>query len=67
MLVTLTFVFCFASDPARCVERPASDTLDSLSACIVSAQQQAAGWLSDHPGWVLSRARCRLGPPERQA
>lgn len=63
MLVTLSVVFCLASNPTQCqTSRPeAAEGWGGLASCAIRGQQLAAQWLEEHPKWFLERVRCTPG------
>jgi hypothetical protein len=56
--VILILTFCLLADPAQCKpEIPqSSEESEGMTSmgCLVSAQQLAAQYEEDHPGWVLA-------------
>lgn len=60
--LVLTFVACLgAGQPDRCqqVEMPFDG---SLMQCMLFGQHQAAAWVSEHPGWAVTRGwKCETG------
>ncbi len=69
MLVTLSIVFCLATNPTQCqkVFPEPSETADlGLANCAIRGQQLAAEWLDEHPKWMLDRVRCTIGNVPRQ-
>jgi len=69
MLVTLSIVFCLATNPTQCQKLfpEPSETADlGLASCAIRGQQLAAEWLDEHPKWQLDRVRCTIGNELRQ-
>ncbi len=61
----LVLVFCLQAAPASCVEQRPTENLAPL-ACVMRAEQYAAGWLAEHPKWRLARWRCEQNIPRQR-
>lgn len=60
MNVALILIMCVIGSD-RCLEaRPYAPDL-TLIGCAVAAQQIAASWLREHPGYEVKRWRCEMG------
>ena len=69
MLVTLSMIFCLASDPTQC--RTVSpmipdDEALTMSSCPIAGQIESAKWINDHPKYELQRIKCTVGKRIKQ-
>ena len=64
-MTVLVLVFCLQSAPSSCTEQRTIEEMP-LQACVIRGEADAAGWLAEHPKWVLSRWRCEQNVPRRQ-
>ena len=62
-MIVLTLVFCLATAPGVC-QKVSPQEYNSGIACLLDAQQVAAEWKDEHPGYVLKNMRC--GPLEKE-
>lgn len=66
-MISLILVACLSAAPASCIEaRPYAPGL-SLMGCQVLAQQIAADWIEQHPGYEIRRWKCQIGERGRHA
>jgi hypothetical protein len=63
-MIVLTLIFCTLAQPVHC-QKVSPQEYQSGIACLLEAQQKAAEWGNEHPGWRLAAFRC--GPREKQA
>ena len=69
MLVTLSMIFCLASDPTQC--RTVSPVIPddeplTMSSCPIAGQIESAKWIGDNPKYELRRIKCTVGKRIRQ-
>jgi hypothetical protein len=58
-MIELVFTVCLISSPDTCRER--AHQLFNLTpvACMMKASPYLARWAGEHPGWMVTRWRCR--------
>ncbi|MBP2296313.1 hypothetical protein [Azospirillum rugosum] len=69
MFVTLSMIFCLASDPTQC--RTVSPVIPdeeplTMSSCPIAGQIEGAKWINDHPKYLLQRIQCSVGKRIKQ-
>ncbi|HEY0835494.1 MAG TPA: hypothetical protein VGE72_16445 [Azospirillum sp.] len=69
MLVTLSLMFCLASEPTQCqTVNPVipDDQPLTMSSCQIAGQIEGAKWVNDHPKYHLTRVLCTAGNRPKQ-
>lgn len=69
MFVTLSMIFCLASDPTQCrtINPMVPDTEPlTMSSCPIAGQIESAKWINDHPKYELQRIQCTVGKRFKQ-
>lgn len=69
MLVTLSMMFCLASEPSQChTVNPVipDDQPLTLASCQIAGQIEGAKWVNDHPKYLLKRVQCTIGNRPKQ-
>ena len=66
-MIDLILVYCMLDTPDRCVEKRAMvDAMQSMNACMFSAQGVAQEYVRLHPGYALNGFRCEQDHPREE-